>query len=327
MTDISNHQQTHQPRPARRAEITAHTDPISPWVIMFIMWLFAWGLPMLSNLVPDDGSGNSSDGNPWSSGPESTIITITLTAVSLIFLIIGIKTCKIRPRAVGLTIPARASSLYWLPAAFLMALGAGRIQNWLNEIIKNHSSTIPTYDPGTLTGSEAAYTLFSVTISGPAEELCLIIGIITLARIGLYKHPRAGIIVGIVLALLARIGIHLYYGTALAPAYGLWALLLVGIWWITPSIWGQVAAHLAYNSYSILQMTEAGGDGWRSLYHGLAWAGLAVMAIHLLLLICTKGRRGRFISAEPITAPPKQPASVSEADDAEKTTGSMVRSS
>lgn len=327
MTDLSDYQQTHQPRPTRRAEITAHTDPISPWAIMFMMWLFAWGLPMLSNLVPDDGSGNSSDGNPWSSGPESTIITIILTAVSLIFLIIGIKTCKIRPRAVGLTIPARASSLYWLPAAFLMALGAGLVQNWLNEVIKNHSNGIPSYDPGTLTSSEAAYTLFSVTISGPAEELCLIIGIITLTRIGLHKHPRAGIIVGIGLAIIARIGIHLYYGTALAPSYGLWALLLVGIWWITPSIWGQVAAHLAYNSYSILQMTEAGGDGWRSLYYSLSGVGIAVMVIHLVLISCTKGRYGRFICTDPITAPPKQPVPVAEADDAEKITKSKVRPS
>lgn len=317
----------HRHRQSHRGEITTHAGPIAPWVIMFIMWFSAWGLPMLSNLVPDEGSSHSSETNPWSSGPETTIITVFLTTVSLICLIVGIKTCKIRPHAVGLTIPARTSSLYWLPAAFLMALGAGLIQNWLDTIIETHLDGAHHYDPDILSGSEAASTLISVTTSGPAEELCLIIGIITLTRIGLHNHPRAGIILGIVLATIARVSLHLYYGTTLAPAYAIWALLLIGIWWITPSIWGQVAAHLAYNSYSILQMTEAGGDGWRSLYYSLSWVGIAVMVIHLVLIIYTKGRYGRFICTDPLTAPPKQPASVTETDDAEKTTESKVRSS
>lgn len=271
-----------------------HTaDRIRPWILLFLIWLSGWGISTIYSLFTL-GSAENSD-NPWSSGLDALLNTTLLTGTSLACLIIALRTYKIRPAALGLTIPLRPTSLYWLPAAFLMALGAVLILNLTQDLITTLTPVTPQNSPNTIPDHEAKYTLLSVIISGPAEELCLITALITLPRIALPHHPHTATLIGILLALAARVGLHIYYGPGLAPAYGVWALLLIGVWWITPSVWGQFAAHLAYNVFSVATRTSLDTSLWETIYHVLAGVGIALIIIHVMLLVATRGRRGRAL--------------------------------
>ena len=126
-----------------------HTaDRIRPWILLFLIWLSGWGISTIYSLFTL-GSAENSD-NPWSSGLDALLNTTLLTGTSLACLIIALRTYKIRPAALGLTIPLRPTSLYWLPAAFLMALGAVLILNLTQDLITTLTPvTPPTPSPTT----------------------------------------------------------------------------------------------------------------------------------------------------------------------------------
>lgn len=262
------------------------------------VWIIGWGLGTLSSIASlvDPASPGS---NPWTSGYDATIQNIGLAGVALTIVLLAMITFGIRPRPVGLSIPLRSSSAYWLPASLIMSLGAGWLKNkvtdWADEI---NPAAGTSYDPGQMSPDMVSALSWDTLVVGPAEEIGLLAGPVCLILYAMRRHRRAGWVLAVGFAVVVRVGIHLYYGPGHIFGYALWAGLLVFVWWISPSVWGLVAAHFGYNGMVILGMTGAGAYAWvHPLYTGLSLVGVALILVHLGRVVASRGRAGRSVES------------------------------
>ena len=262
------------------------------------IWFIGWGLGTLSSidaLVNPSALGS----NPWTSGAEATALNIRMACGALFSLILAMMFFGLRPRPVGLSIPLRSSSAYWLPASLIMSLGAGwlkdKVTDWADKI---NPAAGTSYDPGHMSPDMVSALSWDTLIVGPAEEIGLLAGPVCLILYAMRRHRRTGWVVAIGFAVVVRVGIHLYYGPGHILGYALWAGLLVFIWWISPSVWGLVAAHFGYNGMMILGMTGAGAYAWvHPLYTGLSLVGVALILVHLGRVVASRGRAGRSVES------------------------------
>ncbi|WP_270241472.1 CPBP family intramembrane glutamic endopeptidase [Rothia kristinae] len=110
----------------------------------------------------------------------------------------------------------------------------------------------------------------SMLISGPAEEIILVPALILLLRQG-GARPW----VAVMIAVAARVGIHLYYGWPMILGWAIWALLLIAIWRATDTVLGAVLAHALNNLVASMQLTGTpGGAELASVYSVLGWVGV-----------------------------------------------------
>ncbi|MCP3425170.1 CPBP family intramembrane metalloprotease [Rothia sp. AR01] len=191
------------------------------------------------------------DESPWATSTEAfvqdwAVIVVVTAILAGVFKILGISF-----RSAGIVHPVNRRTMGWVLLGGLMAFGASQIKNGLTVAIDRISpETAYKYQPQ-FEGDAAGGLFLNVLSAGVQEELPLVPGIIMLMLFARVKPWMA-----IVLAMLARLSFHLYYGPNAIPGFLIWAFLIILIWRIAPTVWGLVLGHTFNNAVSAFNLTN-----------------------------------------------------------------------
>lgn len=251
-----------------------------PWAVALVMWFVGYGpgtVAALERMIHPD------DSTPWAVTKDSVVDTVApvvliLGLVPAVWLIC-VRVCGLAWPRLGVVPRWNRWELVWIPASFFLACGAGRILTMVNgQAVRSFPDQVHRYRETGLDQGDFPMLATSMLISGPAEEVILVPVLILLLRQG-----RARPWVAVMIAVAARVGIHLYYGWPMILGWATWALLLIAIWRVTGTVLGAVLAHALNNLIASMQLTGApGGDQLEIIYTVLGWAGLAAF-----LPLCT----------------------------------------
>lgn len=244
-----------------------------PWSAALVMWFLAYGpntFVALGLMV------HPVESTPWAITKETVVDT-----VAPVLLVLGVMPAVwlICDRVCGQTWPRLGVvprwnrwELVWIPASFLLACGAGRILTLVNDLAAHLvPDQVHRYRETGLDQGDFPMLTTSMLISGPAEEIILVPALILLLRQG-GARPW----VAVMIAVAARVGIHLYYGWPMIFGWGIWALLLIAIWRVTGTVLGAILAHALNNLTASMQLTGIpGGDALADIYTVLGWVGIA----------------------------------------------------
>ena len=240
-----------------------------PWSAALVMWFLAYGP---NTFVALGRMTHPVESTPWAITKEDVVDTVApvllvLGIMPAVWLISG----RSGPR-LGVVPRWNRWELVWIPASFLLACGAGKILTLVNDLAAHlFPDQVHRYRETGLDQGDFPMLATSMLISGPAEEIILVPALILLLRQG-----RARPWVAVLLAVAARVGIHLYYGWPMILGWAIWALLLISIWRVTGTVLGAIFTHALNNLTASMQLTGIPtGDELADIYMVLGWVGIA----------------------------------------------------
>lgn len=247
------------------------------------MWLLLYGrgtFKALERMIHPD------DSTPWAVSKNSVVATVAPVLLVLgIVIVLWLIRGRAEPR-LGVVPRRNRCELVWIPVSFLLACGAGTIRTLVNDqATRLFPDQVHQYSETGLEQGDFPMLATLTLIPGPAEEIILVPALILLLRQG-GARPW----VAVMIAVVARVGIHLYYGWPMILGWAIWALLLIAIWRVTGTVLGAVLAHALNNLVVSMQLTGTpGGAELAIVYSVLGWVGL--VAVLLLLVWWWKNKK------------------------------------
>lgn len=244
-----------------------------PWAAALVMWFLAYGP---GTFIALERMTHPVESAPWAVTKKSVVDTVAPVVLALgvmpaVWLIFG----RSGPR-LGVVPRWNRWELVWIPASFLLACGAGKILTLTNDLAAHFfPDQVHRYRETGLDQGDFPMLATSMLISGPAEEIILVPALILLLRQG-GARPW----VAVLIAVAARVGIHLYYGWPMILGWAIWAFLLIAIWQVTGTVLGAVLAHALNNLAASMQLTGIpAGTELGVIYSVLGWVGLVAILL------------------------------------------------
>lgn len=199
--------------------------------------------------------------------------TVVAIACALVLIWQFRKNGHVRPVRPGFSLSVRTFFVGYaiIAGGFISSFYLTRLTGWSAASYVEQTFTADL--PRTLSVIEAG-------LAGPAEELALLLLVVTVLRVAGYSWP-----VVIIAAVAVRIPFHMYYGWG-AIGMAIWPVLMVVLYRRTGAILAIILTHASWN-----MLNYAGGAG--DIFKQLAVVGgIGIFAFHLFRHVGVFGRKG-----------------------------------